>query len=253
MAYIAQIHTRIPHLFFFFSVLSNLMESIRISSDSFIFRADVCHLRLRGGTQAPKVPDLWDSDSYEPEHRFLHPDQLMLDESFDNRANISDLEKLVMNRTRIWMRELVRREEEDKADPNRPPYVDVSDIRIDSEEYKYFDNVSNPHRYDYGSVVFRTAFCRTFRITAASFEGRSPRGSCSHDVLFASFGPRREDDERLLRRMKAPARSALPSVRSPLPIFRALLDRIPQPPGAVATTRPLRNHGRRARLCECSL
>jgi hypothetical protein len=126
-------------------------------ANSISLRLAVCRLRLKGGAQSSEKPDLWDSDSYEPEHRFLHPDQLMLDEKFDDRVNITGLERMVMNRTRAWMRELIRRETEDKTDTERRPYVDVSDIEIDSEEYKYFENVSNPHRFDYGSAMFPVA------------------------------------------------------------------------------------------------
>ena len=145
-------------LFSLLVLLMALVESVTKLPTSHRHSYMIC-LRLRGGAETVNHNDLWESDSYEPEHRFLHPDQLMLDTSFDDRMNLSDFDREVMNRTRTWMRELVMREKEDKDDGSRRPYFDISDVEIDSEEYKFYDNESNPNRFKNGCAPRVPAKC----------------------------------------------------------------------------------------------
>jgi hypothetical protein len=127
----------------------NALHTFPLIHDSSANLNSFVRFNLRGGSQ-PHTQHLSDSDSWEPEHRFLHPDQLMLDENFDDRMNFTRFERIVMNRTRTWMRDLLRREKQEKESGTRPPYADVSEFEVDSDEYKFYQNESNPNRFENG-------------------------------------------------------------------------------------------------------
>eukprot|EP00961_Rhodomonas_salina_P242713 3278746-Rhodomonas_salina.2 len=83
--------------------------------------------------------------SWLEEHAHLHPDALMMREDF---PSLAQYDQRYFDHCKGWMEKTLEQEKEEK-EAGLPEYIDPSDLELDSEEYAYYEDETNPDRFDH--------------------------------------------------------------------------------------------------------
>lgn len=110
-------------------------------------------LSLRGGVFDEQSESSWDA-----EHAHLHPDNVMLDPDALRELGAFTSEKFrsdepggqAKEEIFEWMRTVQEMERANREKGEKKEYIDLSDVEADSEDYRYYDDESNPRRFDKG-------------------------------------------------------------------------------------------------------
>ena len=110
-------------------------------------------LSLRGGVFDEQSESSWDA-----EHAHLHPDNVMLDPDALRELGAFTSEKFrsdepggqAKEEIFEWMRTVQEMERAKREKGEKKEYIDLSDVEADSEDYRYYDDESNPRRFEKG-------------------------------------------------------------------------------------------------------